>query len=112
VREDLTSLRTRLQESERTVERIRNFGKDDDAERQARALKMLGRAVLMITEADTRLEDGVTRLSEIRTDAQQLQARINHYILLTAIGCYVVLAWIAAGQIALCACGYKALRNG
>jgi hypothetical protein len=109
--EDLTALRSRLQESERTVERVRNFGKDDDADRHARAVKLLGRAVLMITEADTRLEDCVARLSEMRTDAQQLQARISLYILLTAIGCYLVLAWIAAGQIALCACGWNALRK-
>jgi len=60
-----------------------------------------------VTEVDTRLEESAARLSELQTDAQQLKARTSNYILLTIGGCYLLLAWIAAGQSALCMCGWK-----
>jgi len=110
VLEKLTALRSTLQQSERTVDEIREFAVnkgESDEKRLSRVTKLLGRIVVTIGEIDTRLEEPVTRLSELQTDARQLKTRISHYIFLTALGGSLVLAWIAAGQAALCLCGWK-----
>jgi hypothetical protein len=107
----LEEIRSRLQQTERSVDRIREFaaGKEDESEasRLARITKLLGRTLLTITEIDTRLEDSIARLAELRTDAQHTQARTGHYILLATIACCLLLAWIAAGQAALCVFGWR-----
>jgi chromosome segregation ATPase len=107
----LTSLRSTLQQTERTVDGIREFtaNKEGDSEenRLSRVMKLLGRILVTTSEIDTRLEETVTRLSELQADARQLKDRISNYILLATLGGYLVLAWIAAGQAALCMCGWK-----
>jgi chromosome segregation ATPase len=109
--EKLTSLRSTLQQTEETVDGIRKFAANMEGEseenRLSRVTKLVARILLTISELDTRLEEPVTRLSELQTDARQLQARTSNYILLTTIGCYLLLAWIAAGQAALFLCGWK-----
>ncbi len=62
---------------------------------------------MTIGEIDTRLEDSVTRLSELRTHAPQLKAKTSAYILVASIACYLLLAWIAAGQAALFQWGWS-----
>jgi chromosome segregation ATPase len=107
----LTSLRSTLQQTERTVNGVRDFAavKEGEAEdnRLARITKLIGRILVAITEIDTRLEESANRLSELQTDAQQLKARTSNYIMLMTGGCYLLLAWIAAGQFALCLCGWR-----
>jgi hypothetical protein len=111
VLEELTSIRARLQETERSINAVHEFAAnrvgESDENRLPRVLKLLGSTELMAGAIDTRLEDSVTRLSQIQADAQQLKARRSNYILLMTIGGYLVLAWIAAGQAALCLCGWK-----
>ena len=110
VLENITSLRSTLQQTERTVDGIREFTANKEGEseenRLSRVTKLLGRILVTIGEIDTRLEETVTRLSELQADARQLKATTSGYILVTTIGCYVLLAWIAAGQAALCLWGW------
>ena len=46
-------------------------------------------------------------MSQMQADAQRLKARTSNYILVATIAGYLVFAWIAAGQAALCLCGWK-----
>jgi hypothetical protein len=102
---NITSLRSTLKEAERAVDGIRAFTTDEEGEseenRLSRVTKLLGRILVTIGEIDTRLEESITRLSGLRADARQLKATTSAYILVTTIGCYMLLAWIAAGQAAL-----------
>ena len=111
VLEELTSIQGRLQETERSINGVREFTVnrvgESEENRLSRVLKLLGNTELTAGAIDTGLENSVTRLSQMHADAQQLKARISNYILLTTIGGYLVLAWIAAGQVALCLCGWK-----
>jgi hypothetical protein len=111
VLEKLTLLGSTLQQTERMVDGIREFaaGNADNSQenRVARARSLLGRLVLTIGEMDTRLEEAVARFSELQANAKNLKARMSSYILLTTIGGYLLLAWIAAGQAALCLYGCK-----
>jgi len=104
VLENTTSLRSTLQQTKRKVDEIREFtaNKESEENRLSRLAKLLGRILVTIGEIDTRLEESVKRLSKLQADARQLQATTSAYIFGTTIGCYVLLAWIAAGQAALC----------
>jgi len=108
--ENITSLRSRLQQTEQTVDGIRAFmankAGESGEERFSGVTKFLGRILVTTDEIDTRLEESATRLSELQTDARQSKATTSAYILVTTIGCYVLLAWIAAGQAALCLWGW------
>jgi DNA repair ATPase RecN len=115
VLKNITSLRSRLQQTERTVDGIREFTANKEGEseenRLARVTKLLGRILATIGEIDTRLDESEKQLSELQTDARQLKATTSSYILVTTIGCYVLLAWIAAGQAALCLWGWANYRQ-
>jgi hypothetical protein len=111
VLEKLKPLQDVLQQAERAVDGIRELtaNKESDWEenRLSRVIKLLGHMLLMISDIDTRLEEAVTRLSELRDNALRLKERTSNYILLAMIGCYVLLTWIGAGQAALCVGGWK-----
>jgi hypothetical protein len=115
VLEKLNAIRNTLQQTEATVEDFREFALNDDGEaeenRQARILKLLARTLLMISEIDIRLAESQTRLSELRSNAQDLKATMRNYILLTTIICFLLVAWIAAGQAALFLTGWKNRRQ-
>jgi hypothetical protein len=109
--EELTSLQGKLQETERSINGVREFTVsrvgESEENRLSRVLRLLGNTELMAVAIDTRLEGTVARLSRMQVDAQQLKARTSSYILLTAIVGYLVLVWIAAGQTALALYGWK-----
>ena len=115
VLETLVSIRSRLQEAEQSVDEVRGFatavGGETDENRVARVLKLLARVVVTITEIAPRLDRLAARIADTRADAQQGKARTSSYILWTAIGCTVILAWIAAGQLALCVWGRNRWRR-
>jgi hypothetical protein len=93
------------------VVEIRKFTAPNEGEseehRLARITKLLGRALLTMSAIDTRLEQSATRLSELQVDAQQLQVRTSQSFWLMTVGCFFLLAWITAGQAALCLYGWK-----
>jgi hypothetical protein len=100
-----------VREAEEAVAEFREFAlvKEGEPEqnRLARALKLLARVLLTVTEADKRLERCVARLSEARDNTREMKERTSRTITLATIVCYVVLAWIALGQMALCWCGLR-----
>jgi chromosome segregation ATPase len=109
VLEKIASVRLKLQDVEETVTKVRELAadKEDETSRLARAAKLLVRALVTISELDTRLEDVANRLGELRTEAMELKTRTSRLITWAAIACWTILVWIAAGQIALCRCGWK-----
>ena len=112
----LTAVRGRLQEAEQSVAEVRGFATAVQGEsgenRTARVLKLLARVLVTITEIGPRLERLADRVSGSRVDAREARAKTSTYILWTAIGCSAILAWIAAGQLALCRWGRNRWRPG
>jgi DNA repair ATPase RecN len=108
----IAALRTRVQEAEQTVDQIHDFGasKDDESSRLARITKLVARTVVTITDVDSLLDRSVNRLGELRTDAAELKGRIDNRITWGSIIGFVILAWIAAGQIALVWWGWSCWR--
>jgi len=111
VLEKVASVRGVLQQTVQTVDVIRDFTADKMTEaedsRLLRVTKLVARLLVTIGEIDARLHEFLTRLAELRSDAQLLKAKTNNYILLATMGCYSILAWIGAGQAALCRGGWK-----
>lgn len=111
----LASLRSTLQQTQQTVEEIRvaTAGRESESKdtRVSRVTKLLGRTLLALSDIDTRLEAFVARLSDMRISARESKARMSNYILLTTIGCSLILTWIAFGQAALCLCGWRQARK-
>jgi hypothetical protein len=111
VLEELTSVQSKLQEIERSINGVREFtvnlGRESKGNRLSRVFGLLGSTELMTGAIDARLEGSISRLGQVQDEAQQLKAKIGHYILLMTIGSYLVLFWIAAGQAALGWCGWK-----
>ena len=111
VLEKLTSTQGKLQEIERSIHGVAgitaNRAGESEENRIPRLVDLLGNSELAAGAIDTRLEDTAHRLSQMQSDAQQLKARISNYILFTAIAGFLVFAWVAAGQAALCVFGWK-----
>jgi hypothetical protein len=111
VLDSLTSLQSTLQQTERTADGIREFAANKDGEseenRISRITKLVGQMLVTTSEMDARLEEPLIRLARLQVDTRQLKVRISNHILLLTIGGYLVLAWIAAGQAALCSWGWK-----
>jgi hypothetical protein len=112
----IASIRGRLQEAEQSVAEVRGFATavegESDENRVVRVLKILARVVVTITDIGPRLHRLAARIADTRADAQATKARTSNYIYWAAIGCTVILAWIAAGQLALCVWGRNRWRKG
>ena len=111
VLEKLTSTQGKLRAIERSINGVGEFtvnrvGESED-NRLSRVFELLSNTELTAGAIDTRLEDTANRLSQMQADAQQLKASTNNYILVATIGGYLVFAWIAAGQAALCLFGWN-----
>jgi len=107
----LATIQGRLQETEQSIKDIRKFtvNRADESQehRLSRVFKLIGSTELAADAIDTRLDESVTRLSQMHAGAKQLQIRTSNFISLITGGCYLVLVWIAAGQAALCLYGWK-----
>jgi hypothetical protein len=89
VLEALSSIQERLQETERSVNAVREFtinrvGESED-NRLSRIIRLLGNTEVISGAMDDRLEDALTRLTQMQAHAQQWEARISHYIALTTL---------------------------
>jgi hypothetical protein len=111
VLEEFKSIQDRLNRLERSINDVREFAVhragESEEDRLSRVFKLLASIDLTAGAIDTGLEGLVDLLSKIQADARQLKARTDTYLLLTILGGYVILAWIAAGQVALCLCGWR-----
>jgi hypothetical protein len=111
VLEKLTSTQGTLREIESSINDVGEFTVnrvgESENNRLSRVFELLGSTELTAAAIDTRLEDSANRLSQMQADAQRLKASTSNYILVTTIGGYLVLAWLAAGQAALSLFGRK-----
>lgn len=109
--ETLATIRGRLQEAEQSVAELQGFAtaveEKSDENRAARALRILARVVVTITDIGPRLDRLAARVAQSRADLQDAKTRMSNYIRWAAIACTVILAWIAAGQLALCVWGRR-----
>jgi hypothetical protein len=115
VLELLASLRGSVQQAEGAVDGVRGFatpGGESVGDRLTRVAKLLARILLTLSEVDRRLDDLAARLAAARADARQLKTRTSTAIVLGAGVCYGLLAWVAAGQVALCRWGGSRCRRG
>src|SRR5262249_42537173 len=80
----LATVQRRLQETEQSVKAISVFAvnrADESQEnRGSRVLKLMGSTELAADAIDARLEDLVTRLSQMQADAGQLQTSTSNFI--------------------------------
>ena len=110
----LAVLRGKVQEAEQAVEEVRQFATPDPGEaiedRLARVAKVLARVLLTLSDIDRRLDRFAARLTEVRAEARQLKERTSRYILWGSVVGYGLLAWVAAGQVALGRCGWRRCR--
>ena len=110
----LASIRGRLQEAEQSVAEVRGFATvvagENDENRVVRVLKIMARIIVTITDIGPRLERLATRIADAQADAKEAKTRTSNYLFWAAIGCTVILAWIAAGQLALCVLGVRRFR--
>jgi hypothetical protein len=101
----LNDARSKTKQAEGLVVQVQKLvaGKEGDSDnsRFSRAAKLAARTVVTIGDVDTRLEEARAQLSELQVDARRLTTRMGDYIFLTAIGAWLILAWIATGQVAL-----------
>jgi hypothetical protein len=83
--------------------------KDDESgqQRTKKALELLLRVVATLTEVDSRLDESAGRFAEIQSGGKQLQARTNWYILLSKLASYLLIGWMAVGQVFMCRYGAK-----
>jgi len=111
VLDQLALLRGKVQQAQQTVDEVRRFAAPGEGEsledRLVRVAGLLARILLTLSDADRRLDDFAARLSEVRADTRQLKERTSRYLLLGSVACYALLAWLAAGQAALCGWGWR-----
>jgi hypothetical protein len=107
--EKVESARSKVQEAEQAVNKVREFAvdKDDEPSRLHKMSKLVVRTLVTFSSVDERLEEAATRLDKLQSEVLKAKTRTTNLITWTAIACWTLLAWIGAGQIALCWLGSK-----
>src|SRR4051812_32463585 len=114
----IDELNDRLQQVIETITEIHQQASarlEDSAADEERIPRLTGLAngvSATLRQIETRLGESADRLSERQAGAEQLRVRVHRHIVLAVIGMAMLLAWMAAGQAALCACGWKRSRRG
>ncbi len=115
VLELLAQVQGTLRETEQTVAEVRKFtdpNRESVEDRLARVVKLLARVVATFADIESRLDRCAARLAELRADAQRLHEKTSTRIWQGALGCYGLLAWMAAGQAALARWGWYRCFQG
>lgn len=97
-----------------TADTIREYAaaslkEDPQEDRTALAVQLASRALAALVEIETRLGETADRLSDARARTGQIKSRAHNYIVAAEVVALSLLAWLAAGQAALCVYGW---RNG
>jgi hypothetical protein len=112
VLDKLDDARSKLQEAERSVSEMSKLVAVKDGTsgqtRLNRTLKLVTHTLVTIGDIHTRLDQAVTGMSELQTEAQLLTARMSNYIFFAAVVACLLLLWVAAGPAAL----YVVVRRG
>jgi hypothetical protein len=111
----LATARGAVQHVSSTITEIREFanapeGPADDS-RAAGVARVAARILTTVTEVDARLEAGVTRIAELRAEAAGWRQTVGRAIFWASVAGYLVLGWVAAGQLALVRAGWRGVRR-
>jgi CHASE3 domain sensor protein len=79
-------------------------------ERIPRLTRLADGVSAALRQIESRLGEAADRLSERQASAERLRVRVHRHIVLAVVGMVMVLAWMGAGQAALCAYGWKRWR--
>jgi exonuclease VII small subunit len=113
--EIITSLRSSLRQSRETVDGIvlviSQPQNKSHEEQVSHVLTLFDRIVPLISKSDELLNDASARVSEVRSDAGDLKTNVSNWIMRIAVIGFVLLGWIAAGQLALCRWGRSVCRT-
>lgn len=111
----LAALRGEVHQAQQAVDEVRRFATPGPGEsitdKLARVAKVLARILLTLSDVDRRLNQFAARLSDARADARQQKEQTTRYLLWGSVVCYGLLAWVAAGQVALARCGWRCCRR-
>ncbi len=114
--EQLGEVRGRLQQTTETVdgirERVTKTTEDNGLEGRVDELAQLAvRVVATLGEVDSRLGESAVKVADAQTNAQQLGSKTHTYIVAMGICAVLLIAWMMAGQVALCRYGWKGYRQ-
>jgi chromosome segregation ATPase len=114
--EKLGALRSQLKKSTETVDGIRertaNAAEGEELEDRVNHVVQLAlRLVATLGEMDVRLGESAERLADTQTKGRSLQATTRSYIVTAEVGAFLLIAWMAAGQVSLCRHGWKDARQ-
>lgn len=112
--EEIGALRGQLAEAAELVEGIRGHTADDGGEKTLdqridQAAQLALRVIATLSSVDSRLEKFEGRLSETRQEVLRWKTTTLRWIVIATIGVSLVMAWMGAGQVALCFFGWKGL---
>lgn len=109
----LTDSRASLAQAVETVRNVRSAATSADGgtddKRRTRILELLARIVIEIANIDDKLSQGMDWLVNVREQNRLTKIKIDRTIRLTTYVSYALHFWIAAGQLALCWWGWKAV---
>jgi hypothetical protein len=114
--EQLGEVRGRLQQTTETVdgirERVTKATEDEGLEGRIDELAQLAlRVVATLGEVDSRLGESADKVADAQTKAQQLNSKTHSYLVIMGICAVLLIAWMMAGQVALCRLGWKGYRQ-
>jgi hypothetical protein len=112
----MTSLRSQLKQLTETVDGIREGAAQIAAgeplpERLNQLAQLALRAASTLGEVDVRLGSAVERLSAAQTRSHALKSKTLRWIVAGQVAAILVFAWLAAGQAAICALGWRRYRH-
>jgi hypothetical protein len=114
--ENLTKLRGMVQQAQATAAEVRDVAAKLDEpgsreERWAQVGRLLARVLAALTDVDTRLATAADRLAGARPRMTEREAETKRYIDAGTVAGLLLLAWVAAGQVALFVSGWKIRRS-
>lgn len=114
--DDIATLRIQLAEATELVARVQELtgeaGEEKSLKEQIeKSVQVTLRLIATFGSVTSRLESFEGRLTKTRKDVPQLKATTLQWILVVAIVLTLFLAWMAAGQIALCLLAWKSFRR-
>ena len=113
--DEIASLRIQLADATEFVENIQEqtaalSNEEPREERIGRAVKLTLRVIATLSSVDSRLEKFATRLLETQKNLQALKTKTIRWIWFVTIAVAILVAWMAAGQVALSCLAWKRLR--
>ena len=114
--DEIASLRIQLAEATEFVENIQEqtaalSDEEPREERIGRAVQLTVRVIATLSSVDSRIEKFATRLLETQKNLQALKIKTIRWIWFVTIVVAILIAWMAAGQVALSWLAWRRLRS-